>query len=129
MQPQLPAHRHVLPLGHHPVRAVHVAAHGVLEKIVAVEAAAALPELGDPRPDVVRPAVHGDRPCRREISSAEEVITRQRRGNLVVGRAPPELPGTQREPVDGEARYAECRQPTGRRAEPGAHHSPILLMF
>jgi len=81
-----------LPLGDDPVGAVDVAADQVLQRVVAVEAAPALSELGDPGPDLLGRGTNGDGPRGREVGVGDEVIAGEGPVGLLVGRAPPKLP-------------------------------------
>jgi hypothetical protein len=76
----------VLPLGDDLVGAVDVAADQVLQRVVAVEAAPPLPELGDPGPDVVCRSMKGDGAGCREIAVGDEVVAVQGGVELLVGR-------------------------------------------
>jgi hypothetical protein len=62
VQPHLIAYPYRLPLWKDSVRAVHVAAHEILEQVITVEAATALAKLRDPRPAVHCWPVNGDAP-------------------------------------------------------------------
>jgi hypothetical protein len=79
-----------LPVRHDSIRAVDVAAHEVLKKIVAVETATALPQLGNPRPDLLGRGANSDRAGCDEIRAWDEVISREGLVRFLVGRAPPQ---------------------------------------
>jgi hypothetical protein len=88
MQTQLVSDSDGLPLGNDPVGAVDLAAHEVLESVVAVEAAPPLPQLRDPRPyggDGSRDG-HGTR--RADVRSSHELVAGERHPQLLVGCAP-----------------------------------------
>lgn len=82
----------VLLLGHDAISAVDVAAHEVLEAVIAIEPATPLPKLGEPWPDLVHRCADGDGPGRGEIGSHDEVIPGERVIELIVSRTPSELP-------------------------------------
>jgi hypothetical protein len=84
-----------LPFGHDPVGAVNVASEEVFEEVVAVEATAALSQLGDPRPDRVGVGVNRDRAGGGQVRSGDEFVAEERRLDLLVGGAPPQGPRSQ----------------------------------
>ncbi len=59
----------VLPFGGDAVSAVDVTAHEVLEEVVAVEPTPPLPQLGDPRPDLIGRGANADGTGRHEIGA------------------------------------------------------------
>jgi hypothetical protein len=89
-EPDLVADLDVLPFGHDAIRAVDVAAGQVLEKVVAVEPTPPLPQLGDPRPDLVARRTNGDRAGCGEVGERDQLIAWERLVELLVGRSPPE---------------------------------------
>jgi hypothetical protein len=78
----------LLELRQDPVGAVHVTADEVLQPVVAVETAASLPELHQPRPDLGGRRMDGDRVRPDEAGPGDELVTGP--GGLVflVGGAP-----------------------------------------
>ena len=124
-EPDLRADRDALPRGHDPVGAVDVAADEVLQRVVAVEAAAPLPELRDPRPDVGGAGVDRDGPGRGQVRVRDELVAGQGRRELLAGGAPvghPPQPqhgdrqhrdGDQRGERDGDTAYREGHEHNG----------------
>src|SRR6266545_1238398 len=122
----------VLPLGHDPVGAVDVAADQVLQRVVAVEAAPPLPELGDPGPDPLGRGMHGDGAGCREVGVGDEVVTVQGGVAFLVGRPPSQLPPPDHQEVgrrtadDGSAR-GSCWTLHPIPPTVAHHHPPPLL--
>jgi hypothetical protein len=104
----------VPPFRHDAACAVDVAADQVLQEVVAVEPAPALPELDDPRPYLCCWGADGDGSGCREVGVRDEVIAGKRLAVFPVGCAPPQLPGPAKEDVDGHrtgsGRYAACNR-------------------
>jgi hypothetical protein len=91
----------VLPFGHDSVSAVDMAADQVFEEVVAVEPAAPLPQLGDPRPYLTGRSAHGDGAGCYEVWIGDQVIAGQGLAGLLTGRAPPQLPTSGQEDAGG----------------------------
>ena len=91
-EPDLVADLDILPSGHDLVRAVNVTADQVLQKVVAVETAAPLPQLSDPGPYLASRRADGDGAGRGEVRGADQIIAGQHLAALPGCRAPPELP-------------------------------------
>jgi hypothetical protein len=85
--------------GYDPVGAVDVAADQVLQRVVAVEAAPALPDLGDPGPDLVCHGMRGDGAGCDEIEVGDEVVAGEGGAAFLVGRPPAQLPRPAHEKV------------------------------
>jgi hypothetical protein len=66
-----------LQLRNHPVGTVDVAPQQILQKVVTVEAAPSLSDLGNPRPDRLRWGVDRNRPRDREARRINQFITGQ----------------------------------------------------
>jgi len=98
-EPDLVADLDVLPLGHDPIRAVDVAADQVFEEVVAVEPAAPLSKLGDPRPDLAGRGSNGDCPGCGDVGVLDQIIAGKLLLEFLVRRAPPELPPPRKEGV------------------------------
>lgn len=81
-----------LPFRNYPIGAVDVAAHEVLEEVVAVETAAPLSKLGDPLPDTIGGGANRHRPRGRQVRTGHELIARKRHARLLLGGAPPQRP-------------------------------------
>jgi hypothetical protein len=106
-QSDLVADPDVRPLGHDAICTVDVTADQVFEKVVAVESAASLPQLGDPRPYVIGRGANGDGAGCGEIGIFDEVIAGEGLGELVLCRAPAEMSGPSNEDVGG-GRASNC---------------------
>ncbi len=65
----------------------------VVEAVEGVPAAAPAAHLDDPRPDVLRRGVDGDRPRGDVGPSGHDAVARKATGGLLVGRAPARRPG------------------------------------
>jgi len=83
----------VLELGQDAIGVVNVTANQVFEPFVAVESAAPLTDLRQPRPDLIGWRADRDGLSIRPFGSGYQVIAGQRPVNLVVGRAPLGAPG------------------------------------
>jgi len=83
------------------IGAVDVAADQVLQEVVAVEPAPALPQLGDSRPHLVGQGADRDDAGRSEIGAGDEIIAGKGLAGLLAGRAPPKMPGPDHEDVGG----------------------------
>ena len=79
----------VLVLLHDTVRA---GLAGIVNEVIRVEAAAAIPELRDPRPNGPRGRVNRDRPGRVELCSCDDVVAPHRCGHLRVCSSPAHVP-------------------------------------
>jgi hypothetical protein len=75
----------------------------VVEQVVVVPAGLAEAELHDPGPDQGRWRLHGDGPGGVEGGAGDELVSRHRSVNLVIGRAPSKLPGADHLQVDADA--------------------------
>src|ERR1039457_3502673 len=116
----------VLPLWDDPVRAADVTADQVLECVIAIEAAPPLPELGDPRPDLICRGVDGDGTGCHQVGGRDQVIAGQGGAGFFIGRTPAELPrpayqdvGSRRAADDGSARCI-C---------PALHSTPFAAQY
>jgi hypothetical protein len=108
MELHLVPHADVLPVGDDAIRAVDVAAHQVLEEVVAVEPTPPLPQLGDPRPDLIGGGANGDGASRGEVGVRDEVIAGEALVELLLGRSPPEIPGPGQKDVAGDHANGGC---------------------
>ena len=66
-----------------------VAAYEILQEVIAVEAAASLAELGDPRPDTVGCGPDRDPSGRCHVRAGHQLITGKGQAHLIVGGTPP----------------------------------------
>src|SRR6266545_4435714 len=60
-----------------------------------------LPQLGDPRPDLIGGGANGDGTRRGEVGVRDEVIAGEGPAELRLGRSPPEMPGPDKEDIGG----------------------------
>jgi hypothetical protein len=85
----------MLVFGQNPINAVDPATHEVLERVIAVEAAPTLPDLNEPRPDLLGWRVDRDRSRVAELRHWHEPVTRKGLGRLLICGAPPVVPAAQ----------------------------------
>jgi len=82
----------LLELRDDPVGAVNVTAQQVLQRVEAVEAAAALADLYQPGPDIFRRGIDGDRAGGGHLRERDQLVARHGAGDLRRRRAPPVVP-------------------------------------
>ena len=78
-----------------------VTADQVLEEVIAVEPAPSLPQLGDPRPNLVGLGADGDGARGDEVGGRDQLIAGKRPVRLLAGGAPRELPASPEQNVSG----------------------------
>lgn len=101
--------REVLVRRNDPVDVPDVGTDGPLEPVVAVEAAATLSELDEPRPDRLGGGVDLDRVGDLVRRVREEVVARERPSRFRLGRAPATVSGPYRDVVRGRGEERDRR--------------------
>jgi hypothetical protein len=101
----------LLPLPLDAVGVLHSAAGKILEPLVAVEARAILPYLGDPWPDILDRHVDGHGSCCLHTGFRQEFVTGERLAHFILRCAPAQEPGTADRDVDAESEEAgQCER-------------------
>ena len=101
----------LLPLRVDAVGVLHLAAGKVLEPLVAVEAPAILPYLGDPRPDILDRRIDGHGSCCPRTGFGHELVAGERLAHFLLRCAPAQEPGTADRDVDSKSEDAgQCER-------------------